>query len=200
MIDSTENPAQDVRELPSRSGRVIAVLALVVAALVAFVLARSGLSRWWAGKIGDACDGQFSVAVPLGLGLGLACTVVVLLALREVVRRARSWTPSFLAAVVALVFAGPLLITLLTVLGRSATAEAASEKLAREAPGFTTSLLLGSLTGAALTCGFWWLTRSRRLLQAELTELRRQLATLHAVASENPSSGRHARDGEDAES
>lgn len=198
--DAGREVAHDARDAeqragggPSRSGRVIAVLLLVVLALVAFVVARSGLSRWWVGKVSDACDGQFSVAVPLGAGVGLACTVLTLLALREVVRRTRSWTPSFLAALAALVVATPLVITLLTVLGRSATAEAASAKLAREAPGFTASVLIGAIAGAVLTGALWWLTRSRRLLREEVADLRQRLRALEAAASENPPSGRHAK-------
>lgn len=185
-VSGATSSGLEVRPVRTGHGRVIAVLVLLVVVLLAFVLARSSLGRWWAGKIADACDGQFSVAIPLGLAIGLACSAITLLALREVFRRARSWTPSFLAAVVALVAISPLVITLLIAVGNSRTAEAASRTLDREAPGFSPSVLVGTLAGTALVSGLWWLLRSRRKLRTQIADLRQRLAALEAAAAATP--------------
>jgi hypothetical protein len=116
-----------------------------------------------------------------------------LLALREALRRSRPWTPSFVFMVIAVVALTPLLLTLLIVIGTGGTAEAASAQLDRRAPGFTPAVLFGVVAGAVLTGGFWWLTRSRRMMRAEIADLRRQIAALEAAGT-----GRHRTDAEPA--
>lgn len=194
---SVDDRPLDVRPVHARNGRVIAALGLLAGVLLVYVAGGWWFPRWWSEKIANACDGQFGVAVPLGLGLGAVSAAVTLLALREVARTTRSWTPSYLFLVVAVVALSPIVLTLQIVLGGGETAQSASITLDQRAPGFTPALFLGALIGVGLVLAAWRGAATRRRLRNEIIDLRERLEELK-VAQAAPAPAERGGKGRDA--
>ncbi|MGF6881153.1 glucan phosphoethanolaminetransferase (alkaline phosphatase superfamily) [Nocardia sp. GAS34] len=162
--------SQHVEQSPSTHkwrNRIIGVLAVVVALVVAYFILASFIPRWWAQRIAAMSGhGSFSKGIWSGLALGFFCTIVPLFLLLAVVTMWRWRGGRFLAggsAVLALAVALPNLMTLTIVLGGSNAAHAGERVLDVNAPGFRGASLIGAIVAAALFVLVLFLRIRRRL-------------------------------------
>ncbi len=134
--------------------RIIAVLAVVAALVVAYFILASFIPRWWAQRIAAMSGhGSFAKGIWSGLALGFLCTLVPLFLLLGVVTMWRRRGGRFLAggaAVLAVATALPNLMTLTIVWGSSNAAHAGERVLDVDAPGFRGASLIGAIVSAAL--------------------------------------------------
>jgi hypothetical protein len=119
-----------------------AVLIIVYFILAAF------LPRWWAERIGELSDRGFARGITWGLFFGGVCTLLpLLLVLVAVLIRHRRGGRIIagIAALSALLFALPNLMTLSVVFGGNSAAHAGERIMDVEAPGFRGASLVGAI-------------------------------------------------------
>ncbi|WP_051046405.1 permease [Nocardia asiatica] len=133
--------------------RIIGGAALLAVLVVLYFILSSFIPRWWAQRIGSAVQGSFAKGIGWGLFYGGFCTVVTLFLLLFAVRVWRRKGGRFLAgaaAVVAILFAIPNLMTLTIVLGNSNAAHAGERILDVDAPAFRGAALTGAVIATLL--------------------------------------------------
>ncbi|WP_454199035.1 permease [Nocardia sp. Marseille-Q1738] len=126
---------------------ILALLALTYLVLSAFI------PRWWAQRVGSMVGGSFAEGIGWGLFFGGFCTVVPLFLLLFAVLFWRRKAGRFLAgaaAVVAILFTIPNLMTLTIVLGNSSAAHAGERILDVDAPAFRGAALAGAIVATLL--------------------------------------------------
>jgi hypothetical protein len=156
------------------------VLALMVAGVVV-VLTLAGeafLPRWWAQRVGDQVQGSIATGVLVGLFYGFVFTLLPLLLLWLAFAVFDSWRSRGAAFAVALLLAGPNLLTLGIVLGSGSGSHAGDRVLDVEAPAFRGASLSGAVVAAACLAAVWYLLASRR-------RARRRAASLEARRTES---------------
>ncbi|WP_280242061.1 permease [Nocardia abscessus] len=133
--------------------RIIGGAALLAVLVVLYFLLSAFIPRWWAQRVGSAVQGSFAKGIGWGLFYGGICTAVTLFLLLFAVRVWRRQAGRFLAgaaAIVAILFALPNLMTLTIVLGNSSAAHAGERILDVDAPAFRGAALTGAVIATLL--------------------------------------------------
>jgi fatty acid desaturase len=160
-------------------GRRVATVALWVAiAIVVLYVGSAFLPRWWSHRVGDQVDGSIATGIALGLLYGFVFTFVPLGVLGLTFRKRRSWRVALAMLAVAVVLAGPNLLTLGIVVGNGHAAHAGERTLDVEAPDFRASSLVGAILGGALFVALGYLVASRRRARAHAARLQAELHTV----------------------
>ena len=151
---------------------VVAVIAIV--ALVGLsLLAAAFLPRWWSHRVAHQVNGSMSVGIILGLFYGFVFTVLPLFTLLRTFRKRRPWKVWGGLAVLAIVLAGPNLLTLGIVIGSGKAAHAGERTLDVDGPGFRGASLAGAIGGALVVAAVEYLLASRRWTRRKLDTARR---------------------------
>jgi ABC-type Fe3+ transport system permease subunit len=155
MTTHAEGPARNRSRWLSWRAWLIGVLALAAALAITYFLLAMFVPRWWAQRVADMSGhGSFAKGITAGLLLGLVCTAVPLLLLLFAVLTWRRRAGRFFAgaaAVVAVIFAAPNLMTLTIVLGGSNAAHAGERVLDVDAPGFRGATLIGAIVAGVIS-------------------------------------------------
>ena len=177
----TAEPAD--RPTDSKPGRLrwlkrVIMFAILGAALISvyFILA-AFLPRWWAERMGELSDRGFARGIAWGLFFGGVCTLVPLLQvlLAVLVRHKRGGRIiAGIAAVLALLFALPNLMTLSIVFGGNSAAHAGERIMDVEAPGFRGASLVGAIIATLVFVGVVVLANRYRRRGRQLAEARAQ--------------------------
>lgn len=191
---STDEPKQDVRPAEDRVVdepanptnwvlRIVLVLVALAAAFIAFRVSAAFFPRWWAQRVADQVQGDFTSGTLWGLFYGFVFTFVPLLLLFQIRRRFFNWTWRLIVAVVALALAAPNWLTLSVVLGSSKAAHAGERIMDVDAPNFRAGTLIGAVVGAAavlaLTSMSLWMARRKnqvKRLRSERDQLRQSIS------------------------
>lgn len=179
--ETGERIAREPTVMPGRwVRRGVYLLAAIVVAFVAWKMSSAFFPRWWAQRVADQSQGDFSQSVWWGLFYGFVFTLVPLLVLFQVRRRFLSWIGRGVVALVAVALAAPNWLTLAVVVGNSKAAHAGERIFDTEAPGFRNATLGGAIAGAvvavALSGGAMWLKHRKtqvKKLRGELDERKR---------------------------
>jgi hypothetical protein len=155
-----------------------AFIALLVAGAIvlAVFLGAAFIPRWWAQRIADQSQGNFTAGISLGLFYGFVFTLVPLLVLRFAFGKRRDVQAWGGWVLVALLLALPNLVTLGIVLGTGDAAHAGERILDVDAPGFRNATLAGALLALAGVLGLEYLLAGRRRSRRRLSELQDELA------------------------
>jgi hypothetical protein len=162
--------------VPAWATRGLIVLTLLIVLIVVGLALAAFLPRWWGHRIGRIADGSLTAGIAAGLTCGLVFTAVALAALRETVRRGRSWRARWWFLALAVFVAVPNLITLGIVIGSGDAAHAGEQALDVDGPGFRGATLIGCILGAIVMGLLWFLLANRRHQQTEIARLRAELA------------------------
>ncbi|RDI65431.1 permease [Nocardia pseudobrasiliensis] len=134
--------------------RIVGLLLVIVALVIAYFLLAAFIPRWWAQRIAEMSGhGSFAKGIWSGLALGFLCSLVPLLLLlcaALIWRRRGGRFVAGAAAVLAVAAAVPNLMTLSIVAGGSSAAHAGERVLDVDAPGFRGATLIGAIVAAAL--------------------------------------------------
>jgi glucan phosphoethanolaminetransferase (alkaline phosphatase superfamily) len=133
--------------------RIIGGAVLLALLVVLYFILSAFIPRWWAQRVGSMVHGSFAAGIGWGLFFGAMCTVVTLFLLLFAVLVWRRKAGRFLAgaaAVVAILFALPNLMTLTIVLGNSSAAHAGERVLDVDAPAFRGAALTGAVIATLL--------------------------------------------------
>ena len=151
---------------------VIAVVAVAALIGLAF-LAAAFLPRWWAHRVAHQVNGSMSVGIILGLFYGFVFTVLPLGTAWRAFRKRRPWKVWASLAVLAIVLAGPNLLTLGIVIGSGHAAHAGERTLDVDAPGFRGASLAGAIVGALALAAIEYLLVTRRWSRRRLDAARK---------------------------
>jgi hypothetical protein len=173
-----EKPVTELPEVgvPAWATRGLIVLTILIGLIVVGLALAAFLPRWWAHRIGRVADGSLTAGIAAGLTIGFVFTVAALLALREAVRRGRSWPARGWFLALAVLLAVPNLITLGIVMGSGSAAQTGQQTLDVDGPGFRGATLVGCIIGAIAMALVWIMLADRRHQQTEIARLRAELA------------------------
>jgi hypothetical protein len=146
--EPADRPAESKSGMPSWLKRVIMFAILGALLIIVFFILAAFLPRWWAERIGELSDRGFARGITWGLFFGGVCTLVPLLQVlvAVIVRHKRGGRIiAGIAAVSALLFALPNLMTLSVVFGGNSAAHAGERIMDVEAPGFRGASLVGAI-------------------------------------------------------
>ncbi|MCP5029982.1 MAG: permease [Actinomycetia bacterium] len=161
---------------PSVGSRLVRVVLIVAAVVIAVGVGSAVIPRWWAQRIGGVADGSLMMGSFVGLIVGLVFTLVPLFVLilgwhyRDGLKRAIA----FFA--VACVLSLPNLATLRIVMGNGNGVHAGERILDVEGPGFRGGSLIGAIVGLLLFVGARYLVTSRRRSRDRVRDLSSQAA------------------------
>ncbi|MFI5781433.1 permease [Nocardia sp. NPDC051570] len=134
--------------------RIVGLLLVIAALVIAYLLLAAFIPRWWAQRIAAMSGhGSFAKGIWSGLALGFLCTLVPLLLLLLGARVWRKRGGRFIAgaaAVLAVAAAVPNLMTLAIVAGDNNAAHAGERVLDVDAPGFRGASLIGAIIAGVL--------------------------------------------------
>src|SRR5258705_88145 len=150
---------------------VIAVLVAGVLILLAF-LGAAFLPRWWAHRLAHQVNGGMTTGIILGLFYGFIFTIIPLFVAFRAFRRRRPWKVWTVLGVIALLLAGPNLLTLGIVIGSGKAAHAGERTLDVDAPGFRGATLAGAIVAFLTFLAIEYLLVSRQWSKRELSESR----------------------------
>lgn len=159
-------------------GRVIGVIALLLALVAVYFALSAFIPRWWAQRIADMSGhGSFAKGIGSGLTLGVLCTgIPLLLALWAFLLRGRRGGKFFagVLTLLAVIIAVPNLMTLTIVLGTSNSAHAGERVLDVEAPGFRGATAIGAIIAllVVLAVSFFVVRNWRRRVKVEKQQVR----------------------------
>ncbi|MGH3953472.1 permease [Mycobacteroides salmoniphilum] len=171
-------------------GRVIGVIALLLALVAVYFALSAFIPRWWAQRIADMSGhGSFTKGIGSGLALGVLCTgIPLLLALWAFLLRGRRGGKFFagVLTLLAVIIAVPNLMTLTIVLGTSNSAHAGERVLDVEAPGFRGATAIGASIAllVVLAVSFFVLRNWRRRVKVEKQQVRDAAAAAEGPAAE----------------
>ena len=151
---------------------VFAIFAAVALIGLAF-LAAAFLPRWWSHRVANQVNGSMSVGIILGLFYGFVFTVLPLLTAWRAFRKRRPWKVWAGLTGLAIVLAGPNLLTLGIVIGSGHGAHAGQRTLDVDAPGFRGATLAGAIIGALVIAAIEYLLIARRWDRRKLQAARR---------------------------
>jgi len=175
--DSTDGLTASKSGMPSWLKRVIMFASLGAVLVIVYFILAAFLPRWWAERIGELSDRGFARGIAWGLLFGGLCTLVPLLQVLVAVlfRHKRGGRVIVgIAALLALLFALPNLMTLSIVLGGNSAAHAGQRIMDVEAPGFRGASLVGAIIAALVFVGVVALTMQYRRRGRELAKARAQ--------------------------
>ena len=175
--DSTDGLTASKSGMPSWLKRVIMFASLGAVLVIVYFILAAFLPRWWAERIGELSDRGFARGITWGLLFGGLCTLVPLLQVLVAVlfRHKRGGRVIVgIAAILALLFALPNLMTLSIVLGGNSAAHAGQRIMDVEAPGFRGASLVGAIIAALVFVGVVALTMQYRRRGRELAKARAQ--------------------------
>ena len=152
-----------------------AILILVGLTVLALFGLSAFLPRWWSHRIGDQVHGSFSSGIGLGLFYGFVFTLIPLAIAWFALGRMSNWKRRLIALGLAVLVAGPNLLTLSIALGVGNAAHAGERTLDVEAPGFRTSSAIGAVVAVLAIAMLALVFRSRRRSRADVEELKAQL-------------------------
>jgi hypothetical protein len=119
---------------------LVAAIGLVVLAVVFY----TAVPRWWAQRAADQVDGSLSTGLVLGFMYGFLCTLLPLAVLWVVYRYFRRRPLAWLIGLaLALLLAGPNLVTLWIAVGTGGAVHAADRTLDVRAPWFRGGMVIG---------------------------------------------------------
>lgn len=160
--------------------RIVLALVALVGAYIAFRVSAAFFPRWWAQRVADQVQGNFTSGTLWGLFYGFVFTFVPLLLLFQIRRRFFNWTWRLIVTVIALLLAAPNWLTLSVVAGSSKAAHAGERIMDVDAPNFRAGTLIGVVIGVAgalaLTASSMLMARRKnqvKRLKGERDELRR---------------------------
>ena len=180
------NEGGDVTSI-ERAGRwLVFVIAVVVAAWLAYLLAASFVPRWWAQRVGSQVDGNFTSGVAWGFGYGFAATVLSLMIVLQVRRHFLNWWGRIALIVVALLVSAPNFMTLAVTIGGRSSAHAGRRIFDVNAPGFQWASLIGVIVGAFVVLIFTVILWRGRRARTELKELKAQPKPKPASSATKP--------------
>ena len=157
-------------------GRRAATVAIwLVIVIVLALIGSAVLPRWWAHRIGAQVNGSMTSGITLGLFYGFVFTLLPVTLLWFTFRKRRTLKTALVLAVVAIVLAGPNLMTLGIVLGSGNAAHAGERTLDVEAPDFRASSLIGALIAFAALGAISYLVVSRHRAHEREAKLRNEL-------------------------
>lgn len=155
--------------------RRTAIAIVVAAALIGLAfLAAAFLPRWWSHRVGHQVNGSMSVGIILGLFYGFVFTGLPLVTALLGFRKRRPWRVWGGLAALAIVLAGPNLLTLGIVIGSGHGAHAGQRTLDVDAPGFRGASLAGAIIAALAVAAVEYLLVSRRWSRKRLNAARRE--------------------------
>lgn len=140
---------------------VVATFAAIALIGLAF-LAAAFLPRWWSHRVAHQVNGSMSVGIILGLFYGFVFTLLPLFTAWRAFRKRRPWKVWASLAAVAIVLAGPNLLTLGIVIGSGHAAHAGERTLDVDAPGFRGASLAGAIIAALALVAIQYLLIARR--------------------------------------
>ena len=176
----TEPHASDGRTERSLGRRVATVVVWLVIAVVLVIVGSAVLPRWWSHRVGDQVNGSITAGVALGLFYGFVFTVAPLGALWLTFRKRRTLKTALIMLGVAVLLAGPNLLTLGIVVGSGNAAHAGERTLDVEAPDFRASSLIGAIVGLAALGALGYLVATRRRSREREARLREELHAARA--------------------
>ncbi|MCM6773228.1 permease [Nocardia sp. CDC159] len=134
--------------------RIVGLVLVIAALVIAYLLLAAFIPRWWAQRIAEMSGhGSFAKGIWSGLSIGFLCTLVPLLLLLFAALMWRKRGGRFLAgaaAVLAVAAAVPNLMTLTIIWSGNNAAHAGERILDVDAPGFRGASLIGAIVAAAL--------------------------------------------------
>lgn len=172
---SEPRAAEPTRARPGWVRRAVVSVAGAGAIVLAVLVGSAFIPRWWAQRIADQAQGNFTAGISLGLFYGFVFTLLPLLVLRFAFRRRRELRTLGIWTLVALVLALPNLITLGIVLGTGDAAHAGERTLDVEAPGFRSSTLAGAVAALLGLLALEYLLGGRRRSRRRLASLQEEL-------------------------
>lgn len=171
-------------------GRVIGVIALLLALVAVYFALSAFIPRWWAQRIADMSGhGSFTKGIGTGLTLGVLCTgIPLLLVLWAFLMRGRRGGKFFagVLTLLAVIIAVPNLMTLTIVLGTSNSAHAGERVLDVEAPGFRGATAIGAIIAllVVLAVSFFVVRNWRRRVKVEKQQVRDAAAAAEGPTAE----------------
>ncbi len=171
-------------------GRVIGVIALLLALVAVYFALSAFIPRWWAQRIADMSGhGSFTKGIGTGLTLGVLCTgIPLLLVLWAFLLRGRRGGKFFagVLTLLAVIIAVPNLMTLTIVLGTSNSAHAGERVLDVEAPGFRGATAIGAIIAllVVLAVSFFVVRNWRRRVKVEKQQVRDAAAAAEGPTAE----------------
>jgi len=175
--DSKDGPTASKSRMPRWLKRGILLASLGAVLVIAYFILAAFVPRWWAERIGELSDRGFARGITWGLLFGGLCTLVPLLQvlLAVLFRHKRGGRViAVIAALLALLFALPNLMTLSIVLGGNSAAHAGQRIMDVEAPGFRGASLVGAIIAALVFVGVVALTVQYRRRGRQLAKARAQ--------------------------
>ena len=175
--EPADRPADSKSGMPSWLKRVIMFAILGAALIIVFFILAEFLPRWWAERIGELSDRGFARGITWGLFFGGICTLLPLLQVlvAVLVRHKRGGRIlAGIAALSALLFALPNLMTLSVVFGGNSAAHAGERIMDVEAPGFRGASLVGAIIAALVFVGVVVLAMRYRRRGRQLAKARAQ--------------------------
>lgn len=161
-------------------------LVLLVVVFLAWKMSAAFFPRWWAQRVADQVQGDFTQGISWGLFYGFVFTAIPLLVFFQVRRRFLSWMWRGVVALVAVVLALPNWLTLAVVLGSSKAAHAGERIFDTDAPGFRNGTLAGAIVGVlvavALSGSSIWLKHRKN----QVRKLRGELDDRKKADAQNP--------------
>jgi MFS family permease len=153
--------------------RTVVAIVVAVALVGLALLGAAFLPRWWSHRVAHQVNGSMSVGIMLGLFYGFVFAALPLVIVVRTFRKRRPWKVWASLAALAIVLAGPNLITLGIVIGSGHGAHAGQRTLDVDAPGFRGASLAGAIVAALTLAAVEYLLVSRRWSRRKLRETRR---------------------------
>ena len=150
---------------------VIGVIVAALLILLAF-LGAAFLPRWWAHRVAHQVNGGMTTGIILGLFYGFVFTIVPLYIALRAFRKRRPWKMWTGLTALAVLLAGPNLLTLGIVIGSGKAAHAGERTLDVDAPGFRGASLAGAIVAALTLAAVEYLLVSRRWSRRKLEKTR----------------------------
>ena len=154
--------------------RTVVAIVVAVALVGLALLGAAFLPRWWSHRVAHQVNGSMSVGIMLGLFYGFVFAALPLVTVLRAFRKRRPWKVWAGLTALAIVLAGPNLLTLGIVIGSGHGEHAGQRTLDVDAPGFRGASLAGVIGGVLVVLAVQYLLVSRRWSRRRLAAARRQ--------------------------
>ena len=153
--------------------RTVVAIVVAVALVGLALLGAAFLPRWWSHRVAHQVNGSMSVGIMLGLFYGFVFAALPLVTVLRAFRKRRPWKVWAGLTALAIVLAGPNLLTLGIVIGSGHGAHAGQRTLDVDAPGFRAASLAGAIGAALAVAAIEYLVVSRRWSRRRLDAARK---------------------------